>query len=304
MEEDLIEVSLEENQQAPEGRQDPGGQQDPEVQQGAEVQQDPEVQQEPEGQQNPEGQQAINAKQEAARRHYFAAQRRQQEEAQRKAAHDAEIDAIYAKAYEGQLNPYTGLPIRGKKDYEEYQRAYREDMEQQQRQKMQESGVNPFTIESMIAKAIKENPVVQQAEEVVAHAEMMEQQARQTQRTAMINSGLQEIAAMDPRVKNAEDLKNLYADTWDEMLGYVRAGIPLAKAWRAANMDTLMQQGRNAGRQAALNAMGTKSHMRSMQSQGKQTVTMPREVMEQYRQIVPGHTDAEYARHWAKNHKE
>lgn len=289
---EMVEISLEEEikpgggeETPPEGREEePGG--------GEET--PPE---------DPEQRRKTAEEEEAARRHYFAAQRRQQEEAQRRAAHEAEIDAIYANAFKGQVNPYNGRPIMGRRDYEEYQRAYREDEERQQRQKMQESGVDPAALEGMIAKAVQENPIVKQANDVVAQAQRMEQQARKTQRDTLIKNGLAEIAAVDPRVKNAEDLKSLYGETWDEMLGYMRAGVPMAKAWRAANMDTLMQQGRNAGRQAALNAMNTKSHMRSMQSQGKTAVSMPREVLEQYRKIVPGHSDAEYARHWAKNHK-
>lgn len=290
---EMVDISLEEEQEPETREEEPGGGEEHREEQGGEEA----------PREEPEQRERTAEEEEAARRHYFAAQRRQQEEAQRRAAHEAEIDAIYASAFKDQLNPYTGRPIRSRKDYEEYQRAYREDEERQQRQRMQESGVDPAALEGMIAKAVRENPVVQQANNVVAQAQRMEQQARKTQRDALISSGLQEIAAVDPRVKNAEDLKTLYGEHWDEMLGYIRAGVPMAKAWRAANMDTLMQQGRDAGRQAALNAMGSKSHMRSMQSQGKTTVSMPKEVLEQYRQIVPGHSDAEYARHWAKNHK-
>lgn len=243
------------------------------------------------------------AETEAEKRHRFAAARRAREDAEREAAHQAEIDAIYRRAYEGQVNPYTGQPIMGRKDYEAYQRAYQEDAARQQRQKLQEGGMDPAALENMIQQAVASNPVVQQANQVVARAQAMEQQAMATQRDNLLRQGLQEIAAEDPRIKTSEDLQKYYPAGWQDMLQYMRAGVPLAKAWRAANMETLMQQRSAAGRQAAMNDMGTKSHLRTMHGGGADTVSMPRAVLEMYRAINPGHTDAEYARHWAKNHK-
>ena len=88
----------------------------------------------------------------------FAQMRRRMEAAERKAA---EIDAMYAKQFEGYTNPETGAPIKSARDYAD---ALAAQQRLQAREKLQQANVDPNLIDNLIANS----PVLRQAEEAMA----------------------------------------------------------------------------------------------------------------------------------------
>ena len=252
--------------------------------------------------------------QSAQERHRQAAARRARENAARQAAEQARIDAIYANAYEGQTNPYTGKPIRTESDFKAYQQARDAEEHQMKLNRLKESGVDGELLTQMIQEAVNSNPAVQEATAATQQARTMMQKAQEREQMAMISNEMKIIGSIDPTVQGAvkgknldealDTLRDLYPDTWEKTLEYHAKGIALSDAFQLANRKALMKNSFSAGKQAAINAAAGVSHLKSMKNNNKTAVSMPREVLEQFRKINPGHTDAEYARFWAAQHKE
>ena len=286
----MVEIALEEPQQEPQNEPNP----------------EPPAPTEPQPQNEPETDLPADPKPEpmsAEERHRQAAARRAREDAERAAAHQAEIDAAYARAYAGQGDPYHGnRPIRTKADYDAYIQALHEDENRQRMEQMKESGVDPDMLQQLIRDAVNQNPIVQQASAAVQQANAAMQQAHTQQVKANIEQELGIIRSIDPEIKSADDLHDKCPDTWDRMLELCRKGVSLSEAYKLTNFDALMQKRGAASRQAAMNASATKAHLKSTKNNNQATVTMPRDVLEEFRRINPGKTDAEYAAYWAKHH--
>ena len=282
----MVEIALEEPQQEPQNEPNP----EPNEQTQNEPETDPPADPKPEPMS-------------AEERHRQAAARRAREDAERAAAHQAEIDAAYARAYAGQGDPYHGnRPIRTKADYDAYIQALQEDENRQRMEQMKESGVDPDMLQQLIRDAVNQNPIVQQASAAVQQANAAMQQAHTQQVKANIEQELSIIRGIDPEIKSADDLHDKCQDTWDRMLELCRKGVSLSEAYKLTNFDALMQKRGAASRQAAMNASATKAHLKSTKNNNQATVTMPRDVLEEFRRINPGKTDAEYAAYWAKHH--
>lgn len=291
---DTVEVELSGGEEAAQGEEggSPAGVADAPGEEGAPEDAEPHAAENP-----PQGMQ------EEQRRQFLAQQAREQ--AERARAHQAEIDAAYERAYAGQGDPYhNGRPIRSQADYEAYIAARNEDERRQRMAQMQESGVDADLLQELIRDAVDANPLVRQAGQVVQQAGAAMEQAERERVRGTIESELQRIGAIDASVKTADDLRERYPDTWDHTLELCRRGVPLSEAFKVANFDTLMARRGAAGRQEALNASASKAHLKSARSNGQGVVTMPRDVLEEFRRINPGHSDAEYAQYWARNHKE
>lgn len=285
----MVEIALEE-------QQEPQNEPNPEPPAPTQTQNEPEPETEPPAEPKPEPMSAEE-------RHRQAAARRAREDAERAAAHQAEIDAAYARAYAGQGDPYHGnRPIRTKADYDAYIQALHEDENRQRMEQMKESGVDPDMLQQLIRDAVNQNPIVQQANAAVQQANAAMQQAHEQQVNRTIEQELSIIRSIDPEIKSADDLHDKYPDSWDRMLGLCQKGVSLSEAYKLTNFDALMQKRGAASRQAAMNASATKAHLKSTKNNNQATVTMPRDVLEEFRRINPGKTDAEYAAYWAKHH--
>lgn len=291
---EMVEIELTEQDPAPEVQNEPAN--EPHADPAPEVQNEPGN--EPPA---PQKQEPMSVEE----RHRQAAARRAREDAERAAAHQAEIDAAYARAYAGQGDPYHGnRPIRSKADYDAYIKALHEDENRQRMEKMQESGVDPELLQQLIRDAVNQNPIVQQANAAVQQANAAMQQAHTEKVNRTIEQELSIIRSIDPEIKSADDLHDKCPDTWDRMLELCQKGVALSEAYKLTNFDALMQKRGAASRQAAMNASATKAHLKSTKNNNQATVTMPRDVLEEFRRINPGKTDAEYAAYWAKHHKE
>lgn len=291
---EMVEIELTEQDPAPEVQNEPAN--EPHAEPVQEVQNEPGN--EPPA---PQKQEPMSVEE----RHRQAAARRAREDAERAAAHQAEIDAVYARAYAGQGDPYHGnRPIRTKADYDAYIQALHEDENRQRMEQMKESGVDPDMLQQLIRDAVNANPAVQQAHAAVQQANAAMQQAHAEQVKSTIEQELSVIRGIDPEVKSADDLHDKYPDTWERTLALCQKGVPLSEAFKTANFDALMRKRGAAVQQAALNASATKAHLKRTRNNNQATVTMPRDVLEEFRRINPGKTDAEYAAYWAKHHKE
>lgn len=308
MEEELLEENSEDMIAIPLGDEPGGAEEEPgAAEEGAEGGAEDQGEEEP-GEDGAEGQGGEEMSMEKRHRQAFGRRAREEaarEEAARAAAHQAEIDAVYAKAYAGQLDPYHGhKPIRTEQDYLAYIDARRKEEQRQSMEAMKDHGVDPELLQQLIDDAVKENPAVKQAGAAVQQANAAMEAAKAEQTARQVEQEMAVIRTLDPTIKTADDLHEKYPDSWDRTLELCRKGVSLSEAFKIANFDALLKSKGAAIRQGEKNLRDSKAHLKNTKNSNQSTVTMPRAVLEEFRRINPGKSDAEYAAFYLRQHKD
>lgn len=286
--------------------------QTPEENQGANGQepaqpaQDPEEEAgQPEGQSDPDG--ADREEMDKETRRENAAKRRRAEQkravdtavaealARQKEQADAEWNQFFANS--GLKNTITGEPIRTREEYNAWQQAW------QTKQMQQKLQAGELTAE-MLQQLISQNPAVVQAQQLLEQQEQQKKQQTADQAQERIRQEIDEIGKLDGRIRSAEDLVNLPEEEFAAFRGYVDKGYSFLDSWKLSHMDQIANQRAEQARQQAMaNARG-KEHLRATgKGQGTGAVSVPPEVMRQYRLFNPKATDAQIQAHYNKNLK-
>lgn len=245
-----------------------------------------------------EGEAGQNAEQNAK----FAAARRKAE-AERDAAVEkakaeaqAEAARVINDAFKnsGLVNPYTKQPITSKEEYDAYRQRYEAE---RKKAMMRKSGMSDADFDAFVQNL----PEVREAREAKEQAEQAKREAQQAAAKVKVDEQLKEIGALDPSIRSMEDLAKM--PTYAKFYELVKKGNTLTDAFKLANYDALTKGAAAGARQAALNAAQGKQHMGQTQTRGAGAVSVPAEVMEQYRAFNPDATEAEIRAHYAKSHK-
>ena len=245
-----------------------------------------------------EGEAGQNAEQNAK----FAAARRKAE-AERDAAVEkakaeaqAEAARVINDAFKnsGLVNPYTKQPITSKEEYDAYRQRYEAE---RKKAMMRKSGMSDADFDAFVQNL----PEVREAREAKEQAEQAKREAQQAAAKVKVDEQLKEIGALDPSIRSMEDLAKM--PTYAKFYELVKKGNTLTDAFKLANYDALTKGAAAGARQAALNAAQGKQHMGQTQTRGAGAVSVPAEVMEQYRAFNPDATEAEIRAHYAKNHR-
>lgn len=215
----------------------------------------------------------------------MAAERRRREEAERT---QARVDEAYRKMFEGQVNPYTNMPINSEADYTAYMQRHQLE---QQRAQLQEAGMSEADFDGMV----NNDPRVQQAQQII------EENKRQ-QSIREMNEGLEAIRKLDPSVKTFQDL--IDHESYAQMNELFKQGVKVADAFKLANFDRLMQGKQAAAKQQVLNETASKQHMIPTGQKGTgDEVIVPQETMDIYKALNPHMTEAQIKEHYKKSHK-
>ena len=245
-----------------------------------------------------EGEAGQNAEQNAK----FAAARRKAE-AERDAAVEkakaeaqAEAARVINEAFKnsGLVNPYTKQPITSKEEYDAYRQRYEAE---RKKAMMRKSGMSDADFDAFVQNL----PEVREAREAKEQAEQAKREAQQAAAKVKVDEQLKGIGALDPSIRSMEDLAKM--PTYAKFYELVKKGNTLTDAFKLANYDALTKGAAAGARQAALNAAQGKQHMGQTQTRGAGAVSVPAEVMEQYRAFNPDATEAEIRAHYAKSHK-
>lgn len=241
-------------------------------------------------------------KQSAEQNAQFAAARRKAEAerdaAVEKAKADAKAEAARiineAFAASGLINPYTKQPITTKEEYD----AYRERFDAEKKKAvMRKSGMSDADFDAFVQNL----PEVREAREAKQQAEQAKKEAQEAAARVKVDEQMKEISSLDPTIRSMEDLAKM--PTYPKFYELVKKGNTLTDAFKLANYDALTKGAAAGARQAALNAAQGKQHMGQTQTRGAGAVSVPAEVMEQYRAFNPDATEAEIRAHYAKNHR-
>lgn len=201
----------------------------------------------------------------------FAQMRRRMEQAERRAA---EVDALYAKQFEGYTNPETGQPIRSARDYAD---ALAAQQRLQAREQLQQANVDPNLIDTLVANS----PVLRQAEEAMA-------ELTQIRTEQAIEDDIKEVLKLDTSLTSREDL---FKDpSFENVLGRVQAGMNLVDAYKLENFERLTGSKTAAAKQAVVNQVKGQSHLANGTAinSNDSLEDIPPNMVEMYKEAFPG----------------
>ena len=208
-----------------------------------------------------------------------------------------EVEDFFSTA--GLKNTLTGEPIKSMGDY----MAWKKDFDAARAQADLDAG--KITRETLDA-AIKNNPVVQQAAQLVQKAREQEEQQQRAAMEAQVERELEQIRQWNPNINTVDDLMQM--PNAQEFYQLVKRGNSFVDAYRLANYDQITQmavdaarqQAAAAGRQQAQNLARSKDHLRSGTQQGAGAATVPRGEMELFRAFNPQASEADIQAYYNK----
>lgn len=242
-------------------------------------------------------QQTMEQRARAAESRRQAKQRKAVEEAvaRERAAEDQRWKEFFATA--GLKSPVDGKPITTREEYEAYQRA----MEDRRiRQNLQKGQLLPEDIESIVRRAIAQQSQGTAKDETSESAHERAAAEGRTVTQEQVDAELEEIRRLDPAMTDLKAI--LESETGEAFRASVARGASFIEAFKLANFDRLRQmttaETAKRAEQAALNKARSKDHLQTSRSSGKGNVSVPAEVKEMYRYLMPGKTDAEIQEHY------
>lgn len=259
------------------GNPEPGGAEEPAGEEGAQSQE-----------QTPEE----RAKYAAARRKAEAERDAAIQEAERKAMEKARSFMDKAFAGAGLVNPYTKQPIKTMADYE----AFEKQRQEEQRSSFMKA--NNMS-EEQYDQFVQSLPEVKQANAVKAQAEQQTRAAKEQQAKARLEEQVKEIAKLDPSIQDLQSL--VKHQSYPEVYKLVQKGYALSHAYKLANFDSLNQRNVAAAKQQTMNAAAGKQHLTQTGARGAGAPSVPADVMKLYKTMMPGASEDEIRKHYARS---
>lgn len=175
---------------------------------------------------------------------------RRRAEAQARERMDREV----ADRFAGYTNPKTGAPITNAREYWEALDAQRE-IEHQQALRQATEGLSREQAAALRA-AMQNDP---EKTRMQAQLEQMQRTVAEEKARAAFEADLSQVMKLDPSVKGAQDLTLM--EGYDQLVDMVQHGISMVDAYKAINYQKMVAASKQAGRQAAINAVKGKSHL-------------------------------------------
>lgn len=212
----------------------------------------------------------------------FAADRRAREieEARR----EAQAEVIKAM---GIRDPSTGKLIDNLEDYKKFS-----DGQKQRRlaDSLRDRGIDP----DVINEIIEANPAVAAARAAMEKAKAAEEKAKETGDALTFDKAIMEVSKRNPQVKNYDDLAAMPEfDTFKRLVG---AGFTFGEAYDMATAGSRAE----AEKQAAYNAVASKSHLGKTPGHAVQDYGITDQQFSDFRQLNPNATRAEAAAAYKK----
>ena len=200
------------------------------------------------------------------------------------------VDARIAREFEGILNPYTNQPIRTEADLTAYRSAFAAE---EQRQQLEEMGVSKEVLDSYI----QNHPAMQQAQQVIHQQEQQAANDFMAKEFEAMKKEFPDCGLESPQQLNETEAGRLALQMWANA-----PGITLADAYAATHRKELSKKQSAAAKQAAMNEMNSKGHLRQTKGSNAKG-DVPEEIRREYKIYFPNATDAEIAEMYWKNQK-
>lgn len=212
--------------------------------------------------------------------HVWATSRKRAEE-EAKSKYDREI----ARRCAGKVNPLTGKPITTMDDY---WAAIDAQNEIRRRAAVEQAAKG---MDAQQAAALRD-AVLNDPEKVKMKARLdeLEQRELRSQAQAAIENDIRELSKIDPAIKNIDDLLSLPEYPGIENL--VQRGYSIVDAYKVQRFETAMTNSAKSGKQAAINAAKSKTHLAAHggTGTGKGQKSIPESMVSALKDQFPGKT--------------
>ena len=200
------------------------------------------------------------------------------------------VDARIAREFEGILNPYTNQPIRTEADLTAYRSAFAAE---EQKQQLEEMGVSKEVLDNYI----QNHPAMQQAQQVIHQQEQQAANDFMAKEFEAMKKEFPDCGLESPQQLNETEAGRRALQMWANA-----PGITLADAYAATHRRELSKKQSAAAKQAAMNEMNSKGHLRQTKGSNAKG-DVPEEIRREYKIYFPNATDAEIAEMYWKNQK-
>lgn len=198
------------------------------------------------------------------------------------------VDARIAREFEGITNPYTNQPIRTEADLTAYRSAFAAE---EQRQQLEEMGVSKEVLDNYI----QNHPAMQQAQQVIHQQEQQAANDFMAKEFEAMKKEFPDCGLESPQQLNETEAGRRALQMWANA-----PGITLADAYAATHRKELSKKQSAAAKQAAMNEMNSKGHLRQTKGSNAKG-DVPEEIRREYKIYFPNATDAEIAEMYRKN---
>lgn len=198
------------------------------------------------------------------------------------------VDARIAREFEGILNPYTNQPIRTEADLTAYRSAFAAE---EQRQQLEEMGVSKEVLDSYI----QNHPAMQQAQQVIHQQEQQAANDFMAKEFEAMKKEFPDCGLESPQQLNETEAGRRALQMWANA-----PGITLADAYAATHRKELSKKQSAAAKQAAMNEMNSKGHLRQTKGSNAKG-DVPAEIAEEYKKYFPNATHEKIAEMYRKN---
>ena len=191
------------------------------------------------------------------------------------------IDEEYVRRFGNLKNPETGQPIRSQSDY---LAALDAQERMKTRAQLQQQGVDPTVFDNAINNALANNPMIRQAEAVMA-------QAQQEQIFGQIGNEVAILHQIDPSI-------NTVFDVPPDVINIVKSSngaINLVNAYKIVNFGKVSQDQQAAIQQQAINQAKGKQHLSPVNgvSTPDEGVEIPESELAMWKESFPDKSKAE-----------
>lgn len=198
------------------------------------------------------------------------------------------VDARIAREFEGILNPYTNQPIRTEADLTAYRSAFAAE---EQRQQLEEMGVSKEVLDSYI----QNHPAMQQAQQVIHQQEQQAANDFMAKEFEAMKKEFPDCGLESPQQLNETEAGRRALQMWANA-----PGITLADAYAATHRKELSKKQSAAAKQAAMNEMNSKGHLRQTKGSNAKG-DVPEEIEAEYKKYFPKATHEKIAEMYRKN---
>lgn len=200
------------------------------------------------------------------------------------------VDARIAREFEGILNPYTNQPIRTEADLTAYRSAFAAE---EQRQQLADMGVSKEVLDSYI----QNHPAMQQAQQVIHQQEQQAANDFMAKEFEAMKKEFPDCGLESPQQLNETEAGRRALQMWANA-----PGITLADAYAATHRKELSKKQSAAAKQAAMNEMNSKGHLRQTKGSNAKG-DVPAEIAAEYKKYFPNATHEKIAEMYWKNQK-
>lgn len=168
--------------------------------------------------------------------------------------------------------------------------SWQELEEYDKKEKLQTMGINdPEAFNSVLDDAISNNPIVQEAKQIL-------ESQKQKEQDTIITEAITEISKIDPEIKSIKDLIAL--DNYEEFYALVQRGYSLPDAYKVFAFDKITGKKADSAAQNVIRNIDSKGHLKTVAGNKTNEIVIPDEILASYKKNMPDMTDDEIRKHY------